>query len=42
MADMTFDIVDERISSLESIGVEEGCTTTTSSSSLDISDVDFE
>ncbi|MFC9749005.1 hypothetical protein [Streptomyces niveus] len=42
MADVTFDIVDEQISSLESIGVEEGCTTSSSSSSLDISDVDFE
>jgi hypothetical protein len=42
MADITFEIVDEQVSSLESIGVEEGCSTTTSTSSLDISDVEFE
>ncbi|MEV5505179.1 hypothetical protein [Streptomyces orinoci] len=42
MADITFEIVDEQVSSLEAIGVEEGCSTSTSTSSLDISEVEFE
>ncbi|MFF4214989.1 hypothetical protein [Streptomyces nondiastaticus] len=42
MEDIRFEIVDEQVSSLESVGVDEGCTTTSSSSSLDISEVEFE
>ncbi|WP_265565738.1 hypothetical protein [Streptomyces hygroscopicus] len=42
MADITFEIVDEQVSSLEGIGVEEGCTCSSSSTSLDISEVEFE
>ncbi len=42
MEDITFEIVDEQVSSLDSIGVDEGCSTTTTSSSLDISEVEFE
>ncbi|SDG22330.1 hypothetical protein SAMN05421505_102306 [Sinosporangium album] len=40
--DVTFAIVDEKVASLESIGVEEGCSSSSSSSSLDISGIDFE
>ncbi|MER5770832.1 hypothetical protein [Streptomyces sp. NPDC001985] len=42
MEDITFEIVEEQVSSLESIGVDEGCSTSSSSSSLDISEVEFE
>ncbi|WP_256251984.1 hypothetical protein [Streptomyces sp. yr375] len=42
MEDIAFEIVDEQVSSLEEIGVDEGCSTTTTSSSLDISGVEFE
>jgi len=40
--DIAFSIVDEQVAALEAIGVEEGCSTTTSSSSLDVSAVEFE
>ncbi|GGK33942.1 hypothetical protein GCM10010124_28150 [Pilimelia terevasa] len=40
--DITFEIVEEQVDSLESVGVEEGCSTTTTCSSLDVSDVEFE
>jgi hypothetical protein len=42
MEDITFEIVEEQVSSLDSLGVDEGCSTTTTSSSLDISEVEFE
>ncbi|WKU48145.1 hypothetical protein Q3V23_31095 [Streptomyces sp. VNUA116] len=42
MEDIRFEIVDEQVSSLESIGVDEGCSTSTTSSSLDVSEVEFE
>lgn len=37
-----FEIIEEAVESLEEIGVAEGCTTTTSTCSLDISSVEFE
>lgn len=40
--DVEFAIVDEQVAPLEALGIEEGCTTTTSSSSLDVSAVEFE
>lgn len=42
MDEIRFDIVAEEISSLDTIGVEEGCSSSSSSSSLDISEVEFE
>ena len=42
MREITVTVVNENVSSLEDIGVEEGCSTTTTSCSLDISDVEFE
>lgn len=42
MEELVFEIVDEQATSLEEIGVAEGCTTSSSSSSLDISEVEFE
>ena len=42
MSDITITVVEEHVSSLEAIGAEEGCSSSTSTSSLDISDVDFE
>ena len=42
MSDITLNVVDEQVSSLEAIGVEEGCTCSSSSTSLDVSDVEFE
>jgi hypothetical protein len=42
MSEITLTIVEEQVSSLEEIGVEEGCSSSSSSSSLDITDVDFE
>jgi hypothetical protein len=40
--DELFEIVDESVTSLEEVGVAEGCTTSSTTSSLDISDVEFE
>ncbi|MFI0976733.1 hypothetical protein ACH4SP_06855 [Streptomyces sp. NPDC021093] len=42
MFDIEITVVDEQVSSLEEIGMDEGCSSSSSSSSLDISDVDFE
>ena len=42
MSEISLTIVEEQVSSLEEIGVEEGCSSSSSSSSLDITDVDFE
>ena len=39
---ITFEIVDEQLSSLEEIGVEEGCSSSSTCTSLDISEVEFE
>ncbi|MCQ8770468.1 hypothetical protein V7793_17690 [Streptomyces sp. KLMMK] len=42
MSEIEITVVEERVSSLEAIGMDEGCSSSSSSSSLDISDVDFE
>ena len=42
MQEIAVTIVDEQVSSLENIGIEEGCCSSTTSCSLDISDVEFE
>jgi hypothetical protein len=42
MPEIILEIVEEQVSSLEEIGVEEGCSSSTTCSSLDISDVEFE
>ena len=42
MSDITILAVEEHVSSLDAIGVDEGCSSSSSSSSLDISDVEFE
>jgi hypothetical protein len=42
MSEIILTVVEEQVSSLEEIGVEEGCSSSSSSSSLDISDVEFE
>ncbi|MGY1632414.1 hypothetical protein ACI784_11980 [Geodermatophilus sp. SYSU D01186] len=42
MSEFTFEVVAEAVQNLEEIGVAEGCTTSTSTSSLEISDVEFE
>jgi hypothetical protein len=42
MDEITFTVLEEQVSSLEAIGVEEGCSTSSSSSSLDIEGVEFE
>ncbi|HEY0484915.1 MAG TPA: hypothetical protein VGD72_01540 [Mycobacteriales bacterium] len=42
MSESEFQIVDETVESLEEIGVAEGCSTSTTCTSLDVSDVEFE
>jgi hypothetical protein len=42
MNEITIVAVEEEDSSLEAIGIEEGCSSSSSSSSLDIADVEFE
>lgn len=42
MSEIEITVVEEQVSSLEAIGMDEGCSSSSSSSSLDISDVDFE
>lgn len=42
MSEIEISVVEEQTSSLEAIGMDEGCSSSSSSSSLDLSDVDFE
>jgi len=37
-----FEVIDEQGADLEAVAVEEGCSTTTTCSSLDVSDVEFD
>ncbi len=39
---LMFEVIDEQGADLEAVAVEEGCSTCTSCSSLDVSDVEFD
>jgi hypothetical protein len=42
MSDITITYVQEHVSSLDAIGVDEGCSSSSTCTSLDISEVEFE
>ncbi|MFC4054622.1 MULTISPECIES: hypothetical protein [Actinomadura] len=42
MSDIEITVIEEPVSTLEAIGMDEGCSSSSSCSSLDISDVEVE